>query len=126
MGPWAVWTGAGKLSPTGIRSPNVGFKNGWNSAWTSHTPSWSYKAVIEHCMYRFDLLTQLFFRGENNKQEDAVLWNMTSCTLLDICKCFEETVCLRLDAVYTKYGGSILFQTFSGLPKYTVSLHVRP
>jgi len=61
-------------------------------------------------MDRFGLITQLFFRGENNKQEDVVLWNVTPCTLLDVCKCFEETVCLRLDAVYTKYGGSILFQ----------------
>jgi len=53
------------------------------------------------------LITQLFFRGENNKHQDAFLWNVTPCTLLDVCKCFEETVCLRLDAVYTKYGGSI-------------------
>jgi hypothetical protein len=85
-----------------------------------------YTYAIEHYMDRIGSITRPYFRGENNERQEAVLWNVTPCTLLDVCKCFEETLCLRLDAVYTKYGGRIFFQTFLGLPKYTVSLHVRP
>ena len=53
--------------------------------------------MFEHGMGKVGLIT-----GQYNEQQVVVLWNVTPCTLLDVCKYFEEAVSLRLDAVLPK------------------------